>query len=481
MTGRRKFNQAIGSFSQSKVDKPLYFSGLLGLLTGGEFIVEVPNRPGYVWVRLRNSANEIIQAHNQSISPVYDLPVLVERDPHSPNRYRIVGRDIGRYGDWGSTSPYSPSHGNQHSFPPDVTSGGGDILWVYGRQFMPLLAYPSGSAGSLNAVVYNYPYYYNNDWKYAGGTGTPNLSGLKPTDGQARMVLLCMDTDTGNFYIVTGSTFSAAITGTAGIMPYLPDMVDNNDVPIAGIRLLSGTSSLTWANLYDVRPYYTNQSQSGNAPTSAQYVTMALDATLGQERVLTAGNAVTITDAGANSTVTVGVSTGTFSLASHTHSIGSVVGSGLLIYDSGVFKVTGTAIDFADNLTVVVTGSIAYVHGQSGSGGTRTFTFAVPGTLTVGSIAVRLHAPQAGTISNVTATVGTAPTGASIIVDVNKNGTTIFTTQGNRPTITAGNQDDLSSTPDVTSFVLNDVFTMDLDQVGSTIAGSDLIVQVRWT
>jgi hypothetical protein len=43
----------------------------------------------------------------------------------------------------------------------------------------------------------------------------------------------------------------------------------------------------------------------GGAPTSAQYVTLATDATLSNERVLTAGENVTLTDAGAGSTVTV--------------------------------------------------------------------------------------------------------------------------------------------------------------------------------
>lgn len=109
----------------------------------------------------------------------------------------------------------------------------------------------------------------------------------------------------------------------------------------------------------------------------------------------------------------------------------------------------------------------------------RIFTFSVPGSLSVGSQPVRLHAPWDCTVANVTATVGTAPAGADLIVDVNKNGTTIFTTQANRPTIAAGTQDDLSSTPDVVSIAEGNVLTIDIDQVGSSTAGADLIVQVR--
>ena len=50
----------------------------------------------------------------------------------------------------------------------------------------------------------------------------------------------------------------------------------------------------------------------GGAPTDAQYVTLATNGTLTNERVLTAGTGITITDAGAGSTVTVGVTASTY-------------------------------------------------------------------------------------------------------------------------------------------------------------------------
>lgn len=111
----------------------------------------------------------------------------------------------------------------------------------------------------------------------------------------------------------------------------------------------------------------------------------------------------------------------------------------------------------------------------------RTFTFGVAGELAEATGALRLHAPWACTITNVTAAVGTAPVDASLIVDIHKDGTTIFTTQGNRPTIPSGNTTDLTSTPDVTAVAAGEYLTMDVDQVGSAVAGSDLIVQVRVT
>lgn len=48
----------------------------------------------------------------------------------------------------------------------------------------------------------------------------------------------------------------------------------------------------------------------GGAPSGAEYVTLLANGSLTNERVLTAGDAITLTDAGAGSTVTVGVTAG---------------------------------------------------------------------------------------------------------------------------------------------------------------------------
>lgn len=83
------------------------------------------------------------------------------------------------------------------------------------------------------------------------------------------------------------------------------------------------------------------------------------------------------------------------------------------------------------------------------------------------------------TIVSVAAMVGTAPTGASVLVDVNKNGTTIFGTAANRPTIAAGSNSATVGTHSVTTVTTGDYLTVDVDQIGSTVAGSDLTVVIR--
>jgi hypothetical protein len=94
---------------------------------------------------------------------------------------------------------------------------------------------------------------------------------------------------------------------------------------------------------------------------------------------------------------------------------------------------------------------------------------------------VKKHAwivPFDGTIVDVRTRLDTAPVGSTFIVDVNKNGTTVFTTQGNRPTIAIGANVSSNVAPDVTAVAAGDQISFDIDQIGSGTAGSDLYVAV---
>jgi hypothetical protein len=107
--------------------------------------------------------------------------------------------------------------------------------------------------------------------------------------------------------------------------------------------------------------------------------------------------------------------------------------------------------------------------------------FTKTGTLTVTTGTARWYFSENVTILSVRASVGTAPTGASVIVDVNKNDTTIFTTQGNRPAIAVStNTSGAVTNMDVTTCASGDYLTVDIDQIGSTVAGADLTVQIRY-
>lgn len=84
------------------------------------------------------------------------------------------------------------------------------------------------------------------------------------------------------------------------------------------------------------------------------------------------------------------------------------------------------------------------------------------------------------TILSVRASVGTPPTGSSLIADVNIDGVTIFSTQANRPTIiAASNTSGKITNMNVTTVAAGSYLTIDIDQVGSTTPGNDLAVQIE--
>lgn len=97
--------------------------------------------------------------------------------------------------------------------------------------------------------------------------------------------------------------------------------------------------------------------------------------------------------------------------------------------------------------------------------------------LTTGTAKATFRMPHAMTLTAVRASATTAPTGATLTVDINEGGTTILST---KLTIDAGEK---TSTTAATPAVISDSaladdaeITIDVDQVGSTIAGAGLKV-----
>lgn len=114
-----------------------------------------------------------------------------------------------------------------------------------------------------------------------------------------------------------------------------------------------------------------------------------------------------------------------------------------------------------------------------------TFVFTIAGTLVTGTnLTPALIVPFAMTINTAYAYVKTVNTGATLIIDLNKNGVSIWsTTPANRLTMAAGDADKYTTQTvfDTTSLVEGDLLTLDIDAVGSTIAGADLTVQLKCT
>lgn len=98
--------------------------------------------------------------------------------------------------------------------------------------------------------------------------------------------------------------------------------------------------------------------------------------------------------------------------------------------------------------------------------------------LTTGTAKVTFRMPFAMTLTAVRASVTTAPTDAILIVDINEGGSTIMTTNKLSIDATEKTSTTAATAAGITDTALADdaEITIDIDQVGSTVAGAGLKV-----
>jgi len=141
---------------------------------------------------------------------------------------------------------------------------------------------------------------------------------------------------------------------------------------------------------------------------------------------------------------------------------------------TSIVGITGTKAEFD---TAVTDGDILYV-GDAELNDPESFVLAASDettALTTGTAKLTFRMPYAFTLTAVRASVNTAPTDADIIIDINEGGVSILST---KLSIDATEK---TSTTAVTPAVISDAsladdaeITIDIDQIGSTIAGAGL-------
>lgn len=157
------------------------------------------------------------------------------------------------------------------------------------------------------------------------------------------------------------------------------------------------------------------------------------------------------------------------------------------MHDHTVVKVQAATIDSTvvhpedDEATVFIEHGSRGPAGPAGTNGIGSTiqTFTAPGTLLVYSGRSRFYAPVDMTISAIEVAVGTPSDGQSIVLDINKGGSTIYTTQANRPQLNAGIYHISATLPDITTLDQGEYLTVDIDQVGNVVAGADLTVIIK--
>lgn len=361
-----------------------------GVLGNDRGIVIVPDRAGYVYVRTESF---VIQVYNERVPIQDDLPVLIGYLPQAPTLLQVISTDLGSIATGAEDETVFDEIASHHANHEWMNSlGGQDIVFSQLRQFMPLNVMPS-TGTAVNVYRGTVPNLVGG-WSevpqtYLDFSGTASAL----TGTIAQYMLISVD-PSGHLFITTGESKTLAGLSLANVPAQ-----EFGTYPLAAIRLYAGQTQITESplstDLVDLRwmPHiresgtvgiYDNDIFEGNvrninfvgglyvhvtgtfanvissgtggggggAPTDAEYVVMSLDAVLSDERVLTAGTDIILTDGGAGGAATIGVIPGSFK---------RLDGNELPIFDNDIFRVTGTLISFNRGLEVHVTGTAAYV------------------------------------------------------------------------------------------------------------------------
>ena len=304
-----------------------------GFLGDGAGTVYVADRDGYVYVRHRQAESADITGSMEpeeviysraDIPPIEGYPVIFGRDMDTEN-FQILAHDSEQLLGW-IFDKYIKDHHEQHEF------NEYDTVWIQKQAILPLLVHPTSPASTL-IKVYSGWYQWDTDWHYFETTTSAELSSYVPTAaGQARFLLICIDGETETLHYEAGDTFLEYIPprDCEDRIPPPPD----GKIPLAAIYLVVGETSLDWDIIYDVRLLFSGggSMSTGSAPRDASYVTMGLNATLSDERVLVAGAGITLADGGAGGNATVG-------LDDHDH-------AGLAGGDGGI--IPGTSVELPE-------------------------------------------------------------------------------------------------------------------------------------
>jgi hypothetical protein len=255
MSGKSAFRRAIQKRLAGKSDKPQLIPGLLGAYAEGQWVVKIPGRTPFCYVRIHGNNSEVVEAFNDSVSPVLGLSVVLTRDELTPSYYRVLRRDIPKYPNWNETQ--LGYHAIQHQFG-GTGSAGRDVVWVQKQQFVPLEVRPIAATGSYQCYVDPEYYEFNGEYKYFSGSSTPDLSVLRPAAiGQGLFATIYLDGNTDSLNLVTGSVFSHT-PWPDDFRTHIPNIESAMGIPLAGILLTHEMAGIYWNQIYDIRPILGN-------------------------------------------------------------------------------------------------------------------------------------------------------------------------------------------------------------------------------
>jgi hypothetical protein len=483
--------------------KGRYFKALLGKGDNAH-TVNVSGKANYVWVRVKygSSLGAPVQALNRTVPPIHGRVVRVKEI----DRAGIKGYEVVDFDDTGT--PYYqdttgqnvlPKHGWTHEC--SQSSEATDPVNLYTRCWAELRVEPTDPC-SMHAYV-THGWYMCEVPQWFPGGNTPTFTA--PAAGTSRYDLVYIDCS-GTVGITQGENNMPALggplpeppnftiplaavlfTGSAGCIE--EDMILDCRV-MPNLKMPAGSSrfddSITPAVLYpDTAPWPGAQQYPARADHRHGIYCTTAGSILAQDTVAAEGTSSYFARADHTHALDVGVPS---SIASANAEGGSTEFVRKDHAHQGVHSLSksGDAALYGDitlsqgaNIILTQLGQdIAIASTASGGGGGSDCTGTwVPVWEYRGTLAtmVGAGAPErmlyTGTVQDVWLVVEGQGSAGQTIIDINKNGATIFTDQAQRPTVNWDDGDDFDiKVPAVTTFHKGDEFTVDFDSVATDAA-----------
>lgn len=434
----------------------------IGKLGDGYGNLYVDDTRTIVWVRFGET--KAIPVFCNRVAPENELQVVVGYSPEQPKLYQVLSTYSDKPGgeNAGTLGGYAPAKRYEWLAP----KGGQDPLYVHLRAFTPLGIYvshpPSMSVQLMRGMIINAS---KTPIEVPAAT-SDHTAYIPTTEGKAVLVLHTVDND-GNNVETVSSEFDIDLLMPEGDrfanVPALP----TDTVFVRGL----------------VRVYY-GQTKIQEGRTNRDIIDMRFPGFYGGSAGAVAwadivGKPETWDELWAELT---GASAGVTAIADPLYAR-----KWLKSADPTVDDDTSTGYSKTDLWLNQATSSLficldasdgAAVWLPVGSSGGAPILFHADGTLAVlASAAVPYLVTQDLTVESWYIYCEDNGSSSSTIVDVNKNGTTVFTTQSNRPTLAHDDSNNwaISGTPEVTTFTEGDVISIDIDQI-ATGAKNMLIV-----
>ncbi len=260
---KNSLREKINARLSEKADVEHYLYGVLG----NGSTVEVPGRPGYVYVSLDDG--QIVEAYNTTCPNVLNYPVVVGYDRYQAAKSMLcvlASRIIPVAGSNNSNLYTNRPHHASHEWMNE--DGGTDIVYIQNRQMMALRPTPLG----------NWYFYIHADIQLINGVpqqvggqtyylyNRRVSSNTYSVYGDAMYVLVSLDTTSGSIVFTNGSLKAVQSLALSDI-PAIPA----NNLPICAIRFWTGQSDIVEAisqtDLVDLRYMrYATGGGSGSTP-----------------------------------------------------------------------------------------------------------------------------------------------------------------------------------------------------------------------